>query len=226
MALVHRVEPWAWFCGGDLAPSAGAGSPWLAHGAAAAPTTCLRQAIVSFTQMLLLVAFFLCVACFPSILPGALSRSELRKAFEVGSILYNVTAVLSGLVALAFLTAATWVLVAGDHLFPHTWLSLLLQGVAWLTIACSLRVRLRNPTKQVAYVWWILTFLLATLAMFLASLDLLTGATALSVELFLVISSWPVSCLLLTCAINGERWIMVEVPDALESPLLTDAMAS
>lgn len=191
----------------------------------ALPTTCLRQAIVTFTQLLPLFAFFLCVACFPSVLPGALSRSELRKVFEVGSILYNVTAVLSGVVALAFLTAASGALVAGDQLFPHAWLSLLVQGVAWLTIACSLRIRLRNPTKQVAYVWWILTFLLATLTMFLASLDLLTGAvTALSAELFLVISSWPVSCLLLACAINGERWIMVEVPDALEAPLLRDAL--
>lgn len=179
------------------------------------PTTCLRQAIVCFTQILLILAFYVFLASFRSTLPGALSGSELLQVFEIGSILFNVTAVLSGLIGVSFLSSGLWVILTGNVQSPHTWISLLVQGVAWITIAISLRIRLQNPTKQVAYIWWILTFLLATLTTFLAALDLLTQAAPVSVEVFLIIASWPVSWLLLTCAIHGERWIMIEVDEDL-----------
>lgn len=85
-----------------------------------------------------------------------------------------------------------------------------------------LKLRLRNPTKQIAYVWWILTFLLATLAGVLSLIDLFKGAINPSFELYLVIASWPVSCFLLACAICGERWIPIETEsqDGLTEPLL------
>lgn len=71
--------------------------------------------------------------------------------------------------------------------------------------------RLRNPTKQVAYVWWILTFFLTTLGTILSLTDLIyDGNTSPSLEVYLSIASWPVACLLLGCAIRGERWIAVQ----------------
>lgn len=216
------TAPWTWFCGGDLAPSACfCIRDWLIADVSLKstqirPTTCLRQAIVCFTQILLIVAFYVFLVSFRSTLPGALSGSELLQVFEIGSILFNVTAVLSGLIGVSFLSCGVWViLVTGDTQSPHTWVSLLVQGVAWITIAFSLRIRLQNPTKQVAYIWWILTFLLVTLTTFLAALDLLIQAAPVSVEVFLIIASWPVSWLLLTCAIHGERWIMIEVDEDL-----------
>ena len=81
--------------------------------------------------------------------------------------------------------------------------------------------RLRNPAKQVAYVWWILTFFLTTLATVLSLIDLYNGVTSPSLEVYLTIASWPVACLLLGCAVCGERWIAVEVPqNGVTEPLL------
>ena len=88
--------------------------------------------------------------------------------------------------------------------------------------ACGF-TRLRNPLKQVAYIWWILTFLLSTLVSVLSLIDLINGATPLSLGFYLAIASWPVACLLLACAIRGERWIQVtdpEINDGLTERLL------
>lgn len=83
--------------------------------------------------------------------------------------------------------------------------------------------RLLNPTKQVAYMWWILTFFLTTLATVLSLIDLYNRATYPTLEVYLAVASWPVGCLLLACAIRGERWIAIESEDGLTEPLLNGA---
>lgn len=90
-------------------------------------------------------------------------------------------------------------------------------------------IRLRNPLKQVAYIWWILTFLLSTLVSVLSLIDLINGATPLSLGFYLAIASWPVACLLLACAIRGERWVRVidpEINDDLTERLLNGSTSS
>ena len=86
--------------------------------------------------------------------------------------------------------------------------------------------RLQNPTKQVAYVWWIFTFLLTTLATVVSLTNAYRGVTYNPLELCLTGASWPVSCLLLARAIRGVRWTSNEPGtkqlhnDSLTEPLL------
>lgn len=80
--------------------------------------------------------------------------------------------------------------------------------------------------KQVAYIWWILTFLLSTFVSVLSLIDLISGATPVSLGFYLAIASWPVACLLLACAIQGERWVHVidpEISDGLTERLLNSS---
>ena len=81
--------------------------------------------------------------------------------------------------------------------------------------------RLQNPTKQVAYVWWIFTFLLATLGNVLLLSNFFKGAvTGNPLELLVAVAAWPVSCLLLACAIKGARWASIDPGAQLTEPLL------
>lgn len=94
----------------------------------------------------------------------------------------------------------------------------------YLILVLTLMVpRLLNPAKQVAYMWWILTFFLTTLATVLSLIDLYNRATSPSLEVYLAVASWPVGCLLLACAIRGERWVAIEPEGGLSEPLLSSA---
>ncbi|KAG0614326.1 hypothetical protein M758_6G168500 [Ceratodon purpureus] len=234
MAAYRIGDLWGWFCGGSKSPTVELGNcskcitftGLTLHydfGQGSKSLSCVQHAIVCFGQLLLLLVFFLLLATSNSIPPGALTGAELLSTFEVGSVLYNVTSVLSALVGLAHVAVGVYLFFlpsVATHSEIYGWV----QGIAWITIAVSLRIRLRNPTKQVAYVWWILTFFLTTLATVLSLIDLYNGVTKPSLEVYLAIASWPVACLLLSCAIRGERWIAVEVPqNGVTEPLLNGA---
>lgn len=70
--------------------------------------------------------------------------------------------------------------------------------------------------------WWTLSFFLTTLAAVLSLFDLYNRATSPSPEVYLAVASWPVGCLLLACAIRGEKWVVIEEPEdeTLTRPLL------
>lgn len=75
-----------------------------------------------------------------------------------------------------------------------------------------------------AYIWWIFTFLLTTLANVLSLTDLYRGAMPYKpLELYLTVASWPVSCLLLACAIRGTRWASIH-PSAQHNGRLTEPL--
>lgn len=241
MAAFQIEDPWRWFCGASKSPSDEAPScsksihlVGLMNVYSRAPesvsSTCIQHGIVCFGQILLLFVFFILLATSNSIPPGALTGADFISTFEVGSILYNVTSVLSGLVGVAHVVVGMYLYSRVDFLATHEELYLLVQGLAWFTIAISLRIRLRNPTKQVAYVWWILTFLLTSLTGVLILINLNSRVTIPLLELFLVVASWPVACLLLACSIRGERWIALEPEvqqqDGLTEPLLIGVAAN
>lgn len=101
----------------------------------------MQHAIVCFGQLLLLLIFFTLLAVSNSVPPGAWTGAELISTFEVGSLLYNVTSVLSALVGLANGAVAVWSFFGGGALVVHAEVFLLVQAVAWITIALSLRIR-------------------------------------------------------------------------------------
>jgi ATP-binding cassette subfamily C (CFTR/MRP) protein 2 len=184
------------------------------------PTTCIQHAVICLVHVLFLFTFLIFLVSSSSVPPGALSSTELLQSFEFTSILYNVTAVLSALVGMVNLSLGLYILVMGSIVPIHPWLHLIVQGASWITIAVSLRIRLRNQAKQIAYVWWIVTFFLASLAASLSIVDILRDATDFSPNVFVVIASWPVSCLLLACAIQGRKRIAVESEASISEPLL------
>lgn len=144
-------DPWTWFCGGSKSPygkrncaegmsciSLTYRSLWLSPGGS---FTCIQHAIVCLGQLLLLLAFFTLLATSNSVPPGALTGSELMATFEVGSILYNVSSVLSGIIGLANVVVGIYLYFSESIVPTHEWVFLVVQGVAWLTIAVSLRIR-------------------------------------------------------------------------------------
>lgn len=147
------ADPWRWFCGDSKSPTGEgncvAGSACitlkdLTYGAL--NSTCIQHAIVCLGQLILLLIFFLLLATSNSVPEGALTGTELLNTFEVGSILYNVSAVLSSIVGLANFVVAASLYFSTSFLATHELVYLLVQGVAWLTIAISLRIRYSTVT--------------------------------------------------------------------------------
>lgn len=139
------ADSWTWFCGGSKAPT-GEGKIYNCTACISTLTgpfssACVQHAIICFGQLLLLVIFFTLLVISKSFPPGALSGAELLSTFEVGSVLYNVTSVLSGLVGLANAALGVYRFFSVPAIAAHVEIYLVVQGVAWITIAISLRIR-------------------------------------------------------------------------------------
>lgn len=99
-----------------------------------------------------MVVFFTLVAVSRSYPPGALSGHDLISTFEVGSVLYNVSSILSGLLGIANAIIGAYRYFGEAPIAVHDELYLLVQAIAWITIAISLRIRSElqsflNPTN-------------------------------------------------------------------------------
>jgi len=158
MGFLCNADSWTWFCGGTKAPT-GEGNIYNCPACISSTLTgpfssaCVQHAIVCFGQLLLLVIFFTLLSLSNSIPPGALTGADLLSTFEVGSVLYSVTSVLSGLVGLANAALGLYRYFSVRAIAAHAELYLLVQGVAWVTIAFSLRIRyVIEPTKTLLLV--------------------------------------------------------------------------
>jgi ATP-binding cassette subfamily C (CFTR/MRP) protein 2 len=95
-----------------------------------------------------------------------------------------------------------------EFVYPiHELTLLLVQGLAFLCLALSVRVRAMTMTlpqfKTFVRVWWVLAFFLGTFAAIAAAVEVLNGARYGSLAV-LELMSWPVCCLLLYCAIKDD----------------------
>lgn len=179
-----------------------------------------------YGQLLLLITFLVLLATSMRTPHGAVAGAQLLSIFEMRCALYNVTSVLSLLLGLANAALGGYQYLRAplgeDPLDP---VSFLVQALAWIVIAVSLSIKLRNPMKKVVCVWWVLTFILITLARVFSLIDLYNGAIAPSSELYIAIADWPVAFLLLVCAAREARFTAADgeyQQDDINKPLLND----
>lgn len=141
-----------------------------------------------------------------------------------GSLLFQCAATLAALVGFANIGVVSWVLYSAwtgaRPTFNHEWLFLLVQALAWITIAISFRIRLQKSTRRLAYVWWVTTFAVGTFSAMLAVLDLVNKIPTPMVEIVLALATWPVCCVLLACAVLGGRINSLSEKNGLSEPLL------
>ncbi|KAG0588980.1 hypothetical protein KC19_2G282400 [Ceratodon purpureus] len=169
----------------------------------------IQYVIACFGHLLCLVIFLIFLSMSKRIPSNA---GGLESPLEVTSVWRKVTAVLSGIVGLANLVVGVYLYVIAPTIATHEdFIYCLVQGVAWITIAISLRIRLQNTSKKVAYIWWIFTFLLSTVAAVNSLTKLYKGSmTDNPIKVFLTVASWPVACLLFAFAIRGARQTSTE----------------
>ncbi len=220
------AESWNYFCSNSEGGAAGAGT-----------AACLEHAIISGIHLGLIIVFLALALAYRKELrrlsAGQSSSCRRRSQQQQQRVaaptrrqqqqqqLHWVVLCFMLVLGLGYAGSVIWAIGSSSSwstttsgsggrgfVYPiHELTLLIVQGLAFLCLALSVRVRAMTMTlpqfKTFVRVWWVLAFFLGTFAAIAAAVEVLNGARYGSLAV-LELMSWPVCCLLLYCAIKDD----------------------
>lgn len=234
MCFVKSADSWRSFCGTSLTsvegPCLEACAPLeelLSTGgwrAAIAFTPCLQTALISAVQLIFILTFLGSSLAFRNTIESRENRikQRSRSMLQCGVTFFTAALGVANIGGAIWLVAIWWT-TDGFAFVMQEWVYLLLQGVAWICLAFTVRLRQNPQLSTFVRVWWVVSFMLGTYAAVRAVFDTLSGH-GLSTTTVLSLVSWPICCLLLYCSFKQEMKMSMET-EGLTEPLL-DANSS
>lgn len=165
-------------------------------------SSCSKHALITIIDLAFLLAFWSIVLIKRIRRTSVLRNVKPQKPFHICVAVINT---ILGAINLGF---GIWILQEkmgnGFHLTPlHEWLVLIVQGLAWLTLALTVTSGFTRSVTTFVRVWWIMSFLLGTVDCVSAGLNFINDGE-LPYGSILSLVSWPGCCLMLICAAKKD----------------------
>ncbi|TXG68646.1 hypothetical protein EZV62_003581 [Acer yangbiense] len=170
---------------------------------------CIQRAIIDVINLVFLCVFYLSLLV-GSIKTHHISESHRRNWFSV------VVSICCALVSITYFGYGLWILIAKTDGFDTlSWLSYIIRGLIWISLAFSLLVKRSKWIKILLSLWWV-SFSLLVCA---PSVEIL--AKTRSIRVFDILPL-PVNLLLLFCAFRNFSHVELTEDNGLSEPLLVE----
>ncbi|XP_065866716.1 ABC transporter C family member 8 isoform X2 [Euphorbia lathyris] len=184
---------------------------WICEGNLQLASPCIQRTIIDVLNLIFLTLFYL----FLLLHSHVTGRSHRRDWVSV------VVSICSLLISIIYFGVGIWDLIPKNDEFNRlNWLIHLIRGVIWISLAVSLLVRKSRWNRILVTVWWVCFSLLVTAL----NVEVLVRAYSIKV---LDLLPWPVSFLLLVCALrNFSDFSHQQGKRSLSEPLLGEKEAN
>ncbi|KAK1575888.1 hypothetical protein Q3G72_009230 [Acer saccharum] len=170
---------------------------------------CIQRAIIDVINLVFLCVFYL------SLLVGSINKhhiieSHRRNWFSV------VVSICCALVSIAYFGNGLWILISKTDGFDTlSWLSYIIRGLIWISLAFSLLVKRSKWIKILISLWWV------SFSLLICALSVEILAKTRSIRVFDILPL-PVNLLLLFCAFRNFSHVELTEDNSLSEPLLVE----
>lgn len=168
---------------------------------------CIEHGFIAGAHTFFLILFVVILAIKSNALHQHIVGTNDPSRRRVPPFRCRAVAFLALCLGLANLAAGGWQLLTnGWPAAPmHEWLVLLARGLAWTVLAFAVRIWFAPPIITCLKIWWVLSFILESIATISIALDVLFLGKSLCAQHLLGFATWSLCFVLLICLFKKEE---------------------